>query len=275
MHEADLRRHLGSLGLHEVAGLHAPAYGSAATLDQHLDTLIAAAPADVAPVLLDLTEPAQLATIGGLIWSRAQQARLLAVGPSSVVQALAAHWKQSGEPQDESARHASGSPPQTPVFVLAGSLSPVTARQVGAASSYTVLPLDAARLAAGGAAYRDFCVDEALHHLRAGRPVLAGTALDGSPDMPADTHAVALACADLLKHLLERMPLSRVGIAGGDTSSHAVQALDLWGLSCVREIGPGVALTRAHSDNPALDGMELMLKGGQMGQPDLFERLLQ
>jgi uncharacterized protein YgbK (DUF1537 family) len=35
-----------------------------------------------------------------------------------------------------------------------------------------------------------------------------------------------------------------------------------------------VALTRAHSDDPALDGMELMLKGGQMGQEDLFELLL-
>ncbi|MDB5803516.1 MAG: type effector Hrp-dependent outer domain protein [Betaproteobacteria bacterium] len=252
----------------------ASAYGNEAALDQHLDALIAAASADVAPVLLDLTEPARLAAIGRLIWSPAQEARLLAVGPSSVVQALAAHWKQSGEQRDDSASPAPGSVPKTPVFVLAGSLPPVTAKQIGAVSSYTVLPLDAARLAAGDAAYRHFCIDEALHHLRAGRPVLAGTALDGSAAMPADTHAVALACGDLLRQLLEQMPLSRVGIAGGDTSSHAVQALDLWGLSCVREIGPGVALTRAHSDNPALDGMELMLKGGQMGQPDLFERLL-
>jgi len=275
MHEADLRLHLGKLGLHDVAGLHLPAYRDEASLDQYLDGLIAGAAVDVAPVLFDLIDPAQLAPIGRLIWSRAQQARLLAVGPSSVVQALAAHWAQNGEAQENGASRVSGSAPKTPVFVLAGSLSPVTVRQIAAASSYTRLPLDAARLTAGGTAYRDFCVEEALHHLRAGRPVLAGTALDGNPGPPTDTHAVALACAGLLSQLLEQMPLSRVGIAGGDTSSHAVQALDLWGLSCVREIGPGVALTRAHSDNPALDGMELMLKGGQMGQPDLFERLLQ
>jgi hypothetical protein len=28
------------------------------------------------------------------------------------------------------------------------------------------------------------------------------------------------------------------------------------------------------ADDPVLDGVELMLKGGQMGPPDVFERLL-
>ncbi|HEY4372933.1 MAG TPA: four-carbon acid sugar kinase family protein [Burkholderiales bacterium] len=270
MHEADLRLHFARLGLPGISGLHAPAYGEDDTaLGNRLDALIAAATGDVAGVLLDLTEPAQLATIGRLIWSRAQRQRLLAIGPSSVVQALAAHWAPGAVAQTASAPAA----PTTPVFVLAGSLSPVTARQIEAATSYLKLPLDAARLAAGDMAYRDTCIATALAHLRAGRPVLAGTALE-SGAAHADTHAVALACAGLLKRLLSQMPLARVGIAGGDTSSHAVQALDLWGLSHVRTLGPGVALVRAHSDDAALDGMELMLKGGQMGQSDLFERLL-
>ncbi|HEX4329594.1 MAG TPA: four-carbon acid sugar kinase family protein, partial [Burkholderiales bacterium] len=274
MHEADLRRHLGSLGLQEVAGLHAPAYGEeSAALDARLDALIAAAPADVAAVLLDLTEPEQLAAIGRLIWSRAQQARLLAVGPSSVVQALAAYWRERGELPAAGNSGAPHEAARTPVFVLAGSLSPVTAGQVDAAASYTRLAIDAGRLVGGGPRYRDACIAETLQHLRAGRPVLASTAPGSASGAPAEPHAVALACADLLRHLLAQMPLARVGIAGGDTSSHAVQALDLWGLSFVRTLGPGVALTRAHSDDPALDGMELMLKGGQMGQEDLFERL--
>lgn len=270
MHEADLRAHFATLGLVGVAGLHVPAYDEGETaLDARLDALIATAAGEVAGVLLDVVEPAQLAAVGRLLWSRAQQQRLLAVGPSSVVQALAAHWGQGGP----AAAAGSEPAPATPVFLLAGSLSPVTAGQIEAAASYVKLPLDAARLAAGDVAYRDARIAAALAHLRAGRPVLAGTALE-SGAAQADTHAVALACADLLKRLLAQMPLARVGIAGGDTSSHAVQALDLWGLSHVRTLGPGVALVRAHSDDPALDGMELMLKGGQMGQPDLFEHLL-
>ena len=69
-------------------------------------------------------------------------------------------------------------------------------------------------------------------------------------------------------------PLGRIGIAGGDTSSHAVQALQLWGLSYQTTVCPGVTLSRAHSTDPSRHGLELMLKGGQMGGTDLFERLL-
>jgi uncharacterized protein YgbK (DUF1537 family) len=39
-------------------------------------------------------------------------------------------------------------------------------------------------------------------------------------------------------------------------------------------LGAGVTVSRVHSADPAQDGMELMLKGGQMGQEDVFERLL-
>lgn len=274
MHEADLRRHFAALGLPDVAGLHLPAYAQvAAALDAQLRTLIGSNASETAAVLMDITDTAHLPIAGRLIGERAQQQGLLAVGPSSVVQALCAYWKQSGELGDAVSDNAAKPAPRTPVFILAGSLSPVTALQANAATSYIKLSLDAARLA-GDAIYREHCMEEALHHLRAGRPVLAGTALQASTPQGVDTHAVALACADLLSRLLARMPLARVGIAGGDTSSHAVQALDLWGLSHVRTLGPGVALVRAHSDNPALDGMELMLKGGQMGQEDLFEQLL-
>jgi hypothetical protein len=33
-------------------------------------------------------------------------------------------------------------------------------------------------------------------------------------------------------------------------------------------------VSRTHSAQPALDGLELMLKGGQMGAEDVFEQLL-
>ena len=52
-----------------------------------------------------------------------------------------------------------------------------------------------------------------------------------------------------------------------------MQALGFWGLSYQTTMAPGVTLSRAHSENPALDGLELMLKGGQMGPADLFGRL--
>jgi len=39
-------------------------------------------------------------------------------------------------------------------------------------------------------------------------------------------------------------------------------------------MGAGASLCRIHGDDAALDGMEIMLKGGQMGSEDVFERLV-
>jgi len=112
--------------------------------------------------------------------------------------------------------------------------------------------------------------------LGSGRNVLACTRpLDPLPvERGIDAQALARAGGELLARVLAMIPLQRVGIAGGDTSSHAVQALDAWGLSYVADIGAGTSLCRVHSDDATLDGLEIMLNGGQMGSDDVFERLV-
>lgn len=108
--------------------------------------------------------------------------------------------------------------------------------------------------------------------LARGRSVIAytGRVVDGGQP----TLGVARASGRLLAHIVDRAPMvARIGIAGGDTSSLAVKALDLWALGFVGTLSPGVTLVRAHADDPRRDGLELMLKGGQMGSVDLFTRL--
>ena len=85
---------------------------------------------------------------------------------------------------------------------------------------------------------------------------------------------LARATGALLRTVLRNVSVPRVGIAGGDTSSHAVEALECWGLEWLGSLDNGVALLRARADEPAIDGLELMLKGGQMGGEDLFDRLV-
>jgi uncharacterized protein YgbK (DUF1537 family) len=85
---------------------------------------------------------------------------------------------------------------------------------------------------------------------------------------------VAPASAALLATVLRAIDLKRVGIAGGDTSSHAVQALGAWGLEWIGRIDAGVPLLRARADDPSVAGLELMLKGGQMGGDALFDVLV-
>ena len=266
MHEADLRKHLAAQGLAQVAGVDYPSYDQdAEALDRQLDTLLAAKPD---AVLLDVAHAGHLATVGRLIWQRAQQQTLLAAGPSSVVQALAAHWQAGDGPAAPRVEAATG-----PVLVLAGSLSPVTARQVQAASAYRQVALAPARLT-GDADYAQQMAAQIAALLAQGRHVLACTSADGANTTSTDGRALAQACGNLLARVLQAVPLRRLGIAGGDTSSHAVQALDAWGLSYAAQLAPGVALCRLHSDDATLDGMEIMLKGGQMGGEDLFDTLL-
>ena len=82
---------------------------------------------------------------------------------------------------------------------------------------------------------------------------------------------VAVATGALLRAIVSKASIARLVIAGGNTSSHAVAALDVWGLSYRGPLTPGAPLCRIHSDDPGLDGLDIILKGGQMGSPNFFE----
>lgn len=262
MEEADLRRHLAAQGLPGIATVTYLDYAAgAARLNAAVDqAIIAGAPA----VLLDVSCPADLVSIGDLLRSRAEVQPLLAVGPSGVVQALL----------------SGGTPPQTtmldtwhapvgPVLVLAGSLSPITRHQVQTSPSYTVLESELESFLDPVCA--PTLQDRVSGLLRAGRSVIVQTADRTAGGADPD---LAPATARFLSKLLRSCSLRRVGIAGGDTASHAALALGLWGLSYKATLAPGVTLCTARSEIEAVDGLELMMKGGQMGPPNMFERLL-
>ena len=271
MHEADLRRHLAAQGLTDLrlvpwtswaqTSLNASSQPGAQGLDG----------AALDGVLFDVSAPADLEHIGALLWRESARAPLLVAGASSVVQALA--------PQIAGSRPAAMplKPARGPVLALAGSLSPVTAAQVAAAKSFETLWLDPQRLCESEQFLAD-CAERMALSLREGRHVLACTVHPGTaPSMDSNIsgRALALAGGRLLRRVLAAAAgVTRVGVAGGDTSSHAVQALDAWGLSYLAAVSPGVSMCRVHSDQPALDGLEIALKGGQMGTTDLFERLV-
>ena len=269
MAEADLRRHLAAQGLADIAALHYPDY---ALGDAALDALLGRHLRERHPiVLLDIAEPGHLAPAGRLIWNEALKAPLVAVGASSVAQALTAHW-------GDAARTAKATPPlepaDGPVFVMAGSLSPVTRRQVEATSAYLRIQAPADQLIANPTATQDLLAPT-VAAMRSGRHTMVITAPPpGEKANAADAPRVAAATAAFIAAVMRAVPVKRLGIAGGDTSSHAVKALGLWGLSYRTTLGPGVAICVGHSDDPRLDGIELMLKGGQMGPDNLFDALL-
>lgn len=265
MDEADMRVFLARQGLAGMGlvDMRALARGDAA-FGAALEAALAAAPP---AVWLDVLHDRELAVVGRALWGRAQRAPQLAVGPSSVAQALLDAWRvpRGGAPRPVPA--ASG-----PVLVLAGSLSPLTARQVAAARSYRRIELDAGALAADdGAAFAE-SADAAARALRSGDHVLAVTSAPG-PGIAASP-ALAPRCAAWLRRVVDAAPPARLGVAGGDTSSHALQALAPGALDWSGRLAPGVALCRLRGGPAGVDALEVMLKGGQMGGDDLFEALI-
>lgn len=70
--------------------------------------------------------------------------------------------------------------------------------------------------------------------------------------------------------LIETRALRRVIVAGGDTSGRVLARLPIDVLEATAPLASGSPLCRAYSEAPAFDGLELALKGGQVGGADLF-----
>lgn len=261
MAEADLRRHLAAEGLERIALVDYRSYEGTGA-EAELATALASAPN---AVLLDVTRSEDLAVIGRLLRRQMDKGPMLAVGPSSVAQALATSWpgQRQGQVVSDASSRRTG-----PVLALVGSLSPVTRAQVEASTAYERIGIDTASLLSEPA-YGLALEQEAHTRLAAGQHVMLVT--DRPSQAPGNMDNVALATARLLGCIMTTAAIRRLVVAGGDTSSLAVKSLDIWGLSYRAALVPGAPLCRTHSDDTRLDGLDVVLKGGQMGPVGFFD----
>lgn len=261
MGEADLRRHLQAQGLKRVALIDYRSHEGEEAASA-LDTALVSQPE---AVLFDVSCPSDLAAIGALLREQMSAGPMLAIGASSVAQAFAGFPRAAQPAMPKLSRSASGGN----LLALVGSLSPVTRAQVELAEGYDGVAINPARLT-GEPAYLEALRAETLARL-AERNVMLIT--DKPAGSPAETGKVAAATGTLLRAIMNEAKVARLVIAGGDTSTLAIRSLDLWGLSYRSPCTPGAPLCRGHSDDPRLDGLDIVLKGGQMGTPDFFNRV--
>lgn len=115
-----------------------------------------------------------------------------------------------------------------------------------------------------------------------GRSVLVYTALDPETDrgapldaIPGGRHRVGQGLGRIARVCIEAFHLTRAILAGGDTSSHALGELDVFALTTRFPLAatPGSPLCTAASADPQLDGLEIAMKGGQVGGDDYFVAL--
>ncbi|MCF3936520.1 four-carbon acid sugar kinase family protein [Acuticoccus sp. M5D2P5] len=286
MDEADVRRHLErqtekTVGLVDLRALKT---GRGAT------ALAEAREAGHRIVALDVIDAETLAAAGALIWDEAVKGQLFALGSQGVEYALVAAWRAAGLAPEIETGAAGG--PAARVAVVSGSCSPITAEQIARAGSdgYALIPLDATAAldAEAWTAEKARVVAASLAAIGEGRDPLVHSARGpGDPAVAALREAVARAGAKadevndrigeglgaILDAVVREARLTRAAIAGGDTSSAAARALGVYAVTAEAPLAPGVALLKGHGDDPATDGLQIALKGGQMGPPNFFEQL--
>jgi len=278
MHESDLRLHLAAqtqtkIGLIDTSILNSKSETKSGAASDALDALIAAGHQ---AVVFDTIDDEALSTVGTLLWDRARRRPIFAVGSSGLTAALASEWSRLGLLSTRKplvpARAAK------PLLILSGSCSAVTERQLrhAIAHGYHAIPLNPAALLDSADAAGSTALESARRSLADGRDTILYTAL-GTPSSPAHGAPLGIALGNLLSELLARnadsaAPVRRIVICGGDTSSHAIQQLGVHALTWIANIQPGGPLCRVHADS-GLDGLEVVLKGGQVGSEDFFDRV--
>jgi uncharacterized protein YgbK (DUF1537 family) len=258
MTEADLLLHLAqqtklSMGLVDLTAFQSH------TVQEHWQAKVNAR---TGAVVFDGFSDAMLEETARILWERAAERAVFAVGSSGLTHGLLHHWRSIK--LIDPAQALEPPPPVDRLLVLSGSCSPVTARQIRRAQQ---MGFAAWQLEDGG----PWSATAAKAHraLQSGRSVVLYTAL--GPKTPDEKYGDKLGAAlgVLLRELVLSSGVRRVLIAGGDTATHSVKQLGLDALTFAAPLVAGVPLCRGRAASQ-LDGLELALKGGQIGPDDFF-----
>lgn len=268
MDEADMRRHLARQTRAQIA---------LATIDRiqsgDADALFLEAVADGADAMLfDGMDEASLSAVGSVLLAHQGEQFRFAVGSSGVTRAMILAWQAAGivPPRGPLPRAAA----VDRLLVMSGSCSPVTATQIATARAdgFATMQADVGALVSGSAAEEERLVAAAVALLAEnGRVVIYSADGPLAQDVPAAGAAIGAALGRVSRDVVRRTKIARLLFAGGDTSSHGVAQMGLDALAWAAPLERGAPLVRAYAADPALDGLELVLKGGQMGAPDFFE----
>ncbi|MEZ5650384.1 MAG: four-carbon acid sugar kinase family protein [Burkholderiaceae bacterium] len=278
MLESDLCRHLGRqtdkrIGLADLATL------SSDDVDARIDGLLAG---DIDAMMMDVLDAQSQAIVGRQLWRMRRPGGRFVVGSSGVEYALLQEWLRLHAVPGKTDYPGPGAVER--IAVVSGSCSEVTAGQIAWAehNGFAAIALDAREL--GGSASAEAAVERAiaagLAALANGRSPALFTAR-GPASLIADAanedfrHRIGRSLGRILAGLVRTAGLTRAVVAGGDSSSHALQQLGIHALTIRMPLAetPGSPLCVAHCDDPAFDGLEIALKGGQIGSAAYFGRI--
>jgi uncharacterized protein YgbK (DUF1537 family) len=289
MDESDLRLHLGKqtdkkIGLLDVRHL--------ALSDTEVDAFLQKQMDDgIEIIILDTLDRSHLKKIGQLLWSLGKANQTFVVGSSGIEFALTELWQAESLIQQP---HEFTSPGAVEKIVaVSGSASPWTASQIKWAleNGFQGIQMDSVRLVdrTTQEVERNRLVDQAVQLISQGQNVILYSVLGPDDPMIAGTkkqltksglspsavgEILGTQQGLVLKDILAKTGLRRAAVAGGDTCGHVLKQLSIYVLEFIIPLGIAAPLCRASSSNPQIDGMEIALKGGQLGEVDFFGSVL-
>lgn len=258
MDEADLGRHLARQTRRPIVGLNWLQLEGSLAEGRAALARMSAEGAKV--VLFDSFRPDHLRRIGELLAAHAHPGRpLFSVGSSAVGTALSFTRVERAAPRFAVPGAA------VPLVVVSGSCSAVTGGQIDWAVAQGFAGFRLATTGRNCAPVRR----AAAAALRAGQHVIIYTSHGAADAGPVSARRLGGMLGGLARDL---MPVSgrRLVIAGGDTSGYVARALGIEALEMIAPLVPGAPLCRAMAADPAIDGLEINFKGGQVGAVDYF-----
>jgi uncharacterized protein YgbK (DUF1537 family) len=230
-------------------------------------------------LLFDVLDTATQVAAGRLLWERLRRNNRFVCGSSGVEYALIPAWREAGLIGERPSFAAAG--PVDRIAVVSGSVSPTTERQIrhALADGFEGVTLDPLALTGGeGDAAIDGAIEAGLKILGEGRSILLYTALGPAADRGGALDGSARqrlgrALGRIQSQLVARAGLKRAVVAGGDTSSHALGEMGISALTLKMPLPqtPGSPLCVAHGGGA--DGLQIALKGGQVGGDDYFSMI--
>lgn len=293
MSESDLTVHLGLQGSVPLGSL--PFDRLEAGIDaaeSHLARLI---DKGRKAVVLDAVNDGHMCRIGKLLARHASNyGQMFVVGSSGAEYALTQYWNEADGPR-AAADYAEFSGVRQ-VLAVSGSASELSARQIEAAlaAGFADVPVDASAIAGKDSAVSARAlVAQVVKLLQTGRSVIIHTARGHKdPRITAlvnviEAQGLSRAKAgheggrllgrrlgEVVRDILAAFPIKRLLLSGGDTSSQVTKVLAPDAIVIAARLAAGAPLCRLIAPGRDLDGLEVALKGGQMGGVDYFIRAL-
>lgn len=243
-------------------------------------------------VLIDALYEEQMPKIGQLIdESRHESKPLFSVGSSGIEMALGGFWQRQGILTERQNWEQAAN--DLPILVISGSCSPVSAQQIAWAQQqgFASIAVDTAAVAQqpDDVSVLQKTIDDAVEKLAKGQSVIVQTSSDNTDPRIEEANRIfesqgftpaqirmltaqvfGKALGLIAKAITEKIKVTRIVVAGGDTSSYAARAMGIEAVEMLAPLTPGAPICLAHAPHSSLHKKQIIFKGGQVGGEDYY-----